>query len=167
MQDRVGSINISQAGSNTVYFSAINKWEYLTFTVKSTNLKYYDRLCIMVTPTYVSPLSTAGVTLNEDLMYYLSSLYANEDINTSTGLKQNASKQDNKVITYPNPVSSMLNLNTEVLNSKIYSVSGELMDAYETTKQHFDVSKYSKGLYILQAKLSSGEYSMNYFMKRT
>jgi len=166
LQDRVGGTNISQAGSNTVYFSSINKWEDFTFTIKSTNLKYYDRLCIMVTPTYASPLSTASVTLNEDLIYYLSSLYANEDINTSTGLEQNASNQDNKVITYPNPVSSILNLNTEVLNSKIYSVSGELMDAYETTKQHFDVSKYSKGLYILQAKLSSGEYSMNYFIKK-
>lgn len=70
------------------------------------------------------------------------------------------------MIGYPNPFTSMLYINTEAVNFNIYIITREPMAAYDTPKQQFDVSKYSNGLYLLKAKLSSSESSLNYIVKK-
>ena len=95
----------------------------------------------------------------------MSSLTANVDISSTTGLEGVAYSQETKVILFPNPVSDILTTNTEVATSKIYSIFGKLIDSYNIPKHCFDVSNYAKGIYIIQAELSSGDYSMNYFIK--
>lgn len=58
---------------------------------------------------------------------------------------------------YPNPVSNILNINTELIDYtvEIYTISGQLIKTDENIKT-FDFSNFSSGLYILKLITNTG-----------
>jgi endoglucanase len=89
----------------------------------------------------------------------LSGRSANEEINTETEVKEAAGITDFKIM--PNPVSDALTVNIPYVNSttlEMYSSTGQRVFAKSVMGMNtvkIDVSKYSRGTYII--KLSGGE----------
>ena len=91
----------------------------------------------------------------ENIIYHDSNWIECEYAYTKSGLEENSLKS--RINIYPNPTSNSFTIDTDldIENIKIFSILGNLL--LETNKKNVDISKLSKGSYILKVILSSGE----------
>ncbi|MBT8263612.1 MAG: T9SS type A sorting domain-containing protein [Bacteroidia bacterium] len=73
----------------------------------------------------------------------------------------------NNLVTYPNPVSDILNIESTVRmdNYQIFNVAGQLVSVGELEEQFLQVSNLSEGLYFLKLSNVSGSRTIK-FVKR-
>ncbi len=93
----------------------------------------------------------------------ITSLNFSVEVSSTTGIQP---EKNSRITIYPNPVSSVLNIQFEENNQNsmtLYTLTGEILFSKETNKssEQIDVVNLKKGIYILQV-ISKGE---NYFSK--
>lgn len=74
--------------------------------------------------------------------------------------------KENQVKFYPNPVSSILNINSgnKIEEVKVYNVTGQELKSEKTDK--IDFSRFPKGMYIISVKDSKGNVSSEKIIKK-
>ena len=157
----------TQIGSTKAYFTQTNAWEILEFTFNSTELIYFDRLMIMVTPQYTNPIDEDGLQLDEDLTYYFEALTANEDIQRIITSVENFISIEKDSFIYPNPINDIVHLRAEK-NSKyqLYNSIGELLNEGFTDSNDFQINleNHPSGMYFIRF-LKNGKTTVNQFLK--
>lgn len=73
--------------------------------------------------------------------------------------------QDKTVHLYPNPVKDLLHFSEEVSNVKITDLSGKMVKQITATAKSVDVSKLSKGNYIITIVTKKGQTVTRKFIK--
>ncbi|WP_299059469.1 LamG-like jellyroll fold domain-containing protein [uncultured Polaribacter sp.] len=92
----------------------------------------------------------------EDLEEYLNSL----------SVIENSPLQD-KIKLYPNPAHQMLTiLGTQMLNAKVYDLSGRMIKSTRINNNSLDVSSFNNGVYIIKMKDIKGNSYMSKFIKQ-
>ena len=162
LQDRNGGTNLNQT-SQKAYFTEINVWETLEFTFTLAELTSYDRLLIMVTSGLTYPIGeNGGDLINEDLVYYIESLTANENISSILSI-DDSNMASKTIILYPNPVTNELNiqLNSSVKAPKmaIFNTIGQMVISYQSFNESntVDISKLPEGTYIIKVTNKNNE----------
>ena len=81
----------------------------------------------------------------------------------------NESVSNNSLVLYPNPTSSILNIDTKgerIESVRIFNVSGQLMESeLNNNNNSIDVSNYQSGLYIIQVETQNGT-ALSRFIKK-
>jgi hypothetical protein len=162
LQDRNGGTNLNQT-SQKAYFTEINVWETLEFTFTLAELTSYDRLLIMVTSGLTYPIDeNRDDLINEDLVYYIESLTANENISSILSI-DDINMASKTIILYPNPVTNELNiqLNSSVKAPKmaIFNTIGQMVISYQSFNESntVDISKLPEGTYIIKVTNKNNE----------
>lgn len=164
LQDLNGNTNLSQK-STKAYFTETNKWETLEFTFTLDNLDSYDRLLIMVTSGLTYPIDeNENDLIDEDLVYYIESLTANENISLPSLSIANTNLDSERLILYPNPTSEILRINNIVTKAEIFNVLGQHIESFKNINS-FDVSNYEEGIYFLIVKSMNGGKQTYRFIK--
>ena len=153
LRDNQGNTGKSQIASTVAYFTQTNAWETLEFTFESEELMYYDRLMIMVTPSYTNAVDEDGIELEEDLTYYFESLTANENIDETITSIESDYEMKVQSFVYPNPTNDIIHLSVventdfEVLNSY-----GQLLDYGRTDTKDYQINleTYPSGTYFIR-----------------
>lgn len=66
---------------------------------------------------------------------------------------------------FPNPVKDILNLSEEVSNVRIVDISGKVVKQISTSEKSINISKLTKGNYIMTATTKTGETIKKKFIK--
>ena len=74
----------SQLNSTKTSFSEFNNWEDLHFSFTDTDLSIYDQLVIFFMPGRLYPRSTDGNDIITSFKYYVSSVYSDQSIETTS-----------------------------------------------------------------------------------
>ncbi len=85
---------------------------------------------------------------------------------SSSSITENESVQN--ILIYPNPTSSTITIDTEgveIINIKIFSVTGQLVDSKLNSNNTIDVSNYKNGLYIIRVETENG-IALSRFIKK-
>ena len=152
-----------QLNANQVFFSQFNIWEDLEIVFESENLKYYDRLSIIVTSSQTSPLDQNGNKLTEeDMTYYFESLSATTQSKVLS-VDENM-KQIDKIKLFSNPVNSILKLSKIISQGNVYNIRGQKISSFKNNNS-FDVSNYKTGVYFLNITLENGQKQTLKFLK--
>lgn len=129
--------------------------------------------------TMAIPASTGFQTYAENLVHPNGSIYnlfygnnSNNNIhlkriilpNELLAVKDNVSVLD-KISIVENPVGNMLRLSADLENANIYDVSGKLMMRNLKGREH-NVGSLSKGVYIINGKVSNGQTVKLKFIKK-
>lgn len=163
LQDIKGDTNLGQK-SKTAYFTETNAWETLEFTFTQDDLSSYDRLLIMVTPGLTYPVNEEGVDLiEEDLVYYIESLTANENIGEVLSTDNVITPVDNLYL-QSNVVKEVLKINKKVEQGEVFNVLGKMMQHIKNT-DGLNVSNYPNGIYFLRVKTKEGLVKVFRFIK--
>jgi dienelactone hydrolase len=152
-----------QLNANQVFFSQFNIWEDLEIVFESENLKYYDRLSIIVTSNQTSPLDENGNKLTEeDMTYYFDYLSATIQAKVLS-LDENI-KPIERVKLFSNPVNSTLKLSKTILQANVYNIRGQKISSFKNNNS-FDVSKHKTGIYFVKITLENGQRQTLKFLK--
>ena len=73
--------------------------------------------------------------------------------------------QSKPINIFPNPVKDILNFSEEVSNIKITDLSGKIVNQISDSEKSINISKLSKGTYIISATTKSGETVNKKFIK--
>ncbi|KJD35996.1 hypothetical protein PW52_05085 [Tamlana sedimentorum] len=164
LQDRVGNTNLNQKFQKA-YFTQTNVWETLEFTFTLSELSAYDRLIIMPTAGLTYPIDEDGNELiNEDLIYYIESLTANENIGATLSIEDSFQPSETLLV-YPNPVKSILRINKTAKNTEILNILGQKIQSFKNTN-HFNVSHLKNGLYFLKVNIENQPTQVYRFIKK-
>jgi hypothetical protein len=152
-----------QLNANQVFFSQFNIWEDLEVVFESENLKYYDRLSIIVASNQTSPLDENGNKLtDEDMSYYFEFLSATTQSKVLS-VDENIKPID-KVKLFSNPVNSALKLSKTISQANVYNIRGQKISSFKKNNT-FDVSNYKIGVYFLNITLENGQKQTFKFLK--
>lgn len=92
----------------------------------------------------------------ENLQDYLNSLSISEN-----------KLEFNNINLFPNPASQMLTIvGAEILNAKVYDLSGRMIKTFTVNNSTLDVSSLSDGVYIMQMKDVDGKLYESKFIKQ-
>ncbi len=123
LRDDKRTTNVVTLASSLAYFTETNNRETLELTFTSGNLSNYDRLIAWVVITYKNPIDEEGIALDEDLVKYIVSLTANENIGGELSIV--AIEISEKLILYSYQVYDVLFVNEEILSLKVYNSLGQ------------------------------------------
>ncbi len=158
------SLNSDYNGGNTaiISFSALNNDGSFYFPNKVIDIANSDN-----TKGYIT--FTGGVDNNFVAVWQEPrnggdySFAQNYDLDNYLSVDNLSDK--NSISIYPNPVSSVLNINTEneVAEAKIYNPAGQLIKT--TIADKIDFSTYTKGVYMLSVKDKKGNVTTHKIIK--
>jgi len=119
-------------------------------TIKLNGVNYTASAGLVTIPSVPAGLNTItkGGTTN---LYYIKTEYA-------LGVNQ-PKNEDQKLILYPNPATSELNiapLNSRIEKVSIYSFTGQLVKSVEGNIAKIDISNLSSGIYLIKVQTDQG-----------
>lgn len=165
LQDLSGDTRITQKSAKA-YFTETNKWETLEFTFTSGDLASFDRLTIMGASSLTYPIDeNENELVNEDLVYYIESLTADENISSDVlSINDEDTIETDTLILYQNPTTNIIKTSKTIKEASVINILGQHIQSFKNTDS-FDVSSYSKGIYFLNFTSLDGKKQVYKFIK--
>lgn len=148
-------------------FSTGKAWESFEFdfTGRTVPIDGYDQMMIGFANGDTSGLTTR---------YYLDNVKGSLNQNTTGASAKSLSiskevsnlKNTNSIGIYPNPVTNSFRVSKNIISATIYTITGKKLIAFSGKENIFDVSKLSKGLYVLNVIDSDGKTELIRFVKK-
>ncbi len=104
-------------------------------------------------------VSTEGVSQNSELT--LSAPYLWIDASTTTDIEDGI--EEEKVVFYPNPATTVVNFVEQVASVKIYNISGKLVKAAQDVET-LSIDELINGLYVIELTTVEGKVSVQKLM---
>lgn len=150
-------------------------WQEIEFTVSinsshATNLNQYEKLVLVLGQTVEDPSTNLNYYydgtnfLNEDVIFYIDSVKSDIELDGTVLSVDTNTDTEASLLMFPNPVENTLFLSEEVVNAKIFNVTGTLIKESNTTA--IDVTDLSSGMYMIQMNSVNGIKSVKRFIKK-